>query len=186
MNGEYLKAMDFDRFYEMAEPYIRQVIKKDLDLKKIAAMVKTRIEIFPDIADHIDFFQELPEYDVAMYTHKKMKTNGENSLQVLKDVLPILEAQEDFTNDALYASLAQYVSCRTGLRKNHGNHPPGQMSGGGLRGGSGKYPGYYIYKSCCLRDEAAFPEADGGTESPRQLWYLSRGIFQYSQTCIPL
>lgn len=76
MNGEYLKAMDFDRFYEMAEPYIRQVIKKDLDLKKIAAMVKTRIEIFPDIADHIDFFQELPEYDVAMYTHKKMKTNG--------------------------------------------------------------------------------------------------------------
>ena len=110
MNGEYLKAMDFDRFYEMAEPYIRQVIKKDLDLKKIAAMVKTRIEIFPDIADHIDFFQELPEYDVAMYTHKKMKTNGENSLQVLKDVLPILEAQEDFTNDALYASLAQYVS----------------------------------------------------------------------------
>ena len=40
---EYLKAMDFDRFYEMAEPYIRQVIKKDLDLKKIAAMVKTRI-----------------------------------------------------------------------------------------------------------------------------------------------
>jgi len=110
MNGEYLKAMDFDRFYEMAEPYIRQVIKKDLDLKKIAAMVKTRIEIFPDIADHIDFFQELPEYDVAMYTHKKMKTNGENSLQVLRDVLPILEAQEDFTNDALYASLAQYVS----------------------------------------------------------------------------
>ena len=110
MNGEYMKSMDFDKFYEMAEPYIRQVIKKDLDLKKIAAMVKTRIEIFPDIADHIDFFQELPEYDVAMYTHKKMKTNGENSLQVLKDVLPILEAQEDFTNDALYASLAQYVS----------------------------------------------------------------------------
>ena len=49
MNGEYIKSMDFDRFYEMAEPYIRRVIKKDLDLKKIAAMVKTRIEVFPDI-----------------------------------------------------------------------------------------------------------------------------------------
>src|SRR5699024_4314848 len=61
MNGEYMKAMDFDRFYEMAEPYIRKVITKDLDLKKIAAMVKTRIEIFPDIEGHIDFFQELPE-----------------------------------------------------------------------------------------------------------------------------
>lgn len=109
MNGEYLKAMDFDEFYEMAEPYIRQVIKKDLDLKKIAAMVKTRIEIFPDIAGHIDFFEELPEYDRAMYTHKKMKSTAETSLQVLTDVLPLLEAQEDFSNDALYGVLSKYV-----------------------------------------------------------------------------
>lgn len=109
MNGEYMKAMDFDRFYEMAEPYLKKAVTKDLDLKKIAAMVKTRIEVFPDIADHVDFFEALPEYSVDLYTHKKMKTNSETSLQVLKDVLPILEAQEDFSNDALYASLAAYV-----------------------------------------------------------------------------
>lgn len=109
MNGEYIKAMDFDAFYEMAEPYIRAVIKKDLDLKKIAAMVKTRIEVFPDIAEHIDFFEELPEYDIAMYTHKKMKTNEETSLAVLTEVLPLLEAQEDFSNDALYQTLLKYV-----------------------------------------------------------------------------
>ena len=70
MNGEYIKKMDFDKFYEMALPYIKEVITKDYDLKKIAHMVQTRIEIFPDIRDHIDFFEELPEYDVAMYTHK--------------------------------------------------------------------------------------------------------------------
>ena len=110
MNGEYLKVMDADRFYELAEPYLKAAITKELDLKKIAGMVKTRIEIFPDIAAQVDFFQELPEYDVAMYTHKKMKTNSENSLEVLNDVLPILEAQEDFTNDALYAALSAYVS----------------------------------------------------------------------------
>ena len=109
MNGEYLKAMDFDAFYELAEPYIRAVVKKELDLKKIAAMVKTRIEIFPDIAGHVDFFEALPEYDVAMYTHKKMKTNSETSLAVLNDVLPLLEGQEDFGNDALYALLGGYV-----------------------------------------------------------------------------
>ena len=110
MNGEYIKAMDFDKFYEMAEPYIKKVITKDLDLKKIAAMVKTRIEIFPDIEGHIDFFETLPEYDPQMYVHKKMKTNLETSLKVLKDVLPILEAQEDYSNDALYAALSEYVS----------------------------------------------------------------------------
>ncbi|RGZ01865.1 glutamate--tRNA ligase [Clostridium sp. AM58-1XD] len=110
MNGEYMKAMDSDQFYEMAEPYLKKVITKNLDLKKIASMVKTRIEVFPDIAEHIDFFQELPEYDVAMYTHKKMKTNGETSLATLKEVLPILEAQEDFGNDALYEALSGYVA----------------------------------------------------------------------------
>ena len=109
MNGEYLKAMDFDTFYAMAEPYLKQTIKKDLDLKKIAAMVKTRIEVFPDIAEHVDFFEELPEYDTAMYTHKKMKTDSASSLQVLKDMLPILEAQEDYSNDALYQTLLKYV-----------------------------------------------------------------------------
>lgn len=109
MNGEYLKAMDFDRFYEMAEPYLKEAVKKDYDLKKIAAMVKTRIEIFPDIKEHVDFFDALPDYDVSMYTHKKMKTNAETSLAVLKELLPILEAQEDYTNDALYAALSAYV-----------------------------------------------------------------------------
>lgn len=118
MNGEYLKSMDLDKFYEMAEPYIRQVISKDLDLRKIAAMVKTRIEIFPDIAGHIDFFQEMPEYDTDMYNHKKMKSTKESSLEVLTEVLPLLEKQEDYSNEALYGVLSQYVAekgCKTGF-----------------------------------------------------------------------
>lgn len=117
MNGEYIKKMDFDKFYEMALPYIKEVITKDYDLKKIAHMVQTRIEIFPDIRDHIDFFEELPEYDVAMYTHKKMKTNAQTSLEVLQEILPVLETQEDYSNDALYQTLLKYVEqkgCKNG------------------------------------------------------------------------
>lgn len=117
MNGEYMKAMDFDVFYEKALPFIKQVITKDLDLKKIAEMVKSRIEVFPDIPDLIDFFETVPEYDSAMYTHKKMKTNEETSLAVLKDLLPQLENQDDYSNDALYALLSSYVSekgCKNG------------------------------------------------------------------------
>ena len=110
MNGEYIKKMDFDAFYERALPIIKEVITKDYDLKKIAAMVKTRIEIFPDIKELIDFFEEVPEYDVSMYTHKKMKTTAETSLAVLKEVFPLLKAQEDYSNDALYAMLSAYVA----------------------------------------------------------------------------
>ena len=110
MNGEYLKAMDFDKFYEMAEPYIKEVITKDYDLKKIAAMVKTRIETFLDIKEHIDFFECVPEYDIAMYAHKKMKTTPETSLEVLREVLPTLQALDDYSNDAIYAALSNFVA----------------------------------------------------------------------------
>ena len=108
MNGEYIKKMDFERFYTMAEPYLKKAISRPLDLRKIAAMVKTRIEVFPDIEAHVDFFQEVPEYDVSMYNHKKMKTDPEKGLALLKDVRPLLEAQEDFSNDALFEMLKKY------------------------------------------------------------------------------
>lgn len=110
MNGEYLKAMDFDKFYEMAEPYLKKAITKDYDLKKIAALVKTRIEIFPDIYEMVDFFEQVPEYDVAMYTHKKNKTTPEKSLVVLKELLPVLKEQEDYSNDTLYQTLRQFAA----------------------------------------------------------------------------
>ena len=88
MNGEYIKAMDFDKFYERALPILKETIHRDLDLKKIAEMVKTRIEIFPDIKDLVDFFEAVPEYDSSMYVHKKMKTTEESSLTVLQEILP--------------------------------------------------------------------------------------------------
>ena len=117
MNGEYIKKMDFDAFYDMALPYIKEVITKDMDYRKIAEMVKTRIEIFPDIKDLIDFFEQLPEYDPEMYVHKKMKTSKESALEVLKELLPIFEALEDYSNDSLYQTLVAYVEkkeCKNG------------------------------------------------------------------------
>ena len=108
MNGEYIKAMDFDKFYERALPYLKEAIHKDLDLKKIASQVKTRIEVFPEIKELIDFYEEVPEYDTQMYCHKKMKTTGETSLNLLKEVLPLLEAQNDYSNDALFEALVAF------------------------------------------------------------------------------
>lgn len=117
MNGEYMKAMEFDKFYEMAEPYLKEALTKDLDLKAIAQMVKTRIEIFPDIKEMVDFFEELPAYETAMYVHKKMKTTEESSLEVLEEMLPIIEAQDVFDNDSLYQMIVSYVEkkgCKNG------------------------------------------------------------------------
>lgn len=117
MNGEYIKAMDDEKFYEMAEPYLKKALTKDFDFRKIAAMVKTRIEIFPDISGLVDFFEELPEYDPSMYEHKKMKTTKESSLEVLEEIIPELEKAEDYSNDALYQLLLSFVEkkgCKNG------------------------------------------------------------------------
>ena len=109
MNGEYLKAMDFDQFYDMAKPYLEEALSDGFDLKTIAAMVKTRIEVLPDIKDQVDFFKELPDYSIEIYTHKKMKTDTASSLEVLTDLLPVLMNQTDYSNDALFQTLTSYA-----------------------------------------------------------------------------
>jgi glutamyl-tRNA synthetase len=110
MNGEYIKNMDEDKFYDLAIDYVKQVIKKDsLDINKIMKLVQSRIEALTEIKDHIDFFEEVPEYSIELYKHKRMKTNPENSLESLEKILPVLENQEEWTVDSLHELVLGYV-----------------------------------------------------------------------------
>ncbi|MCI8813875.1 MAG: glutamate--tRNA ligase [Lachnospiraceae bacterium] len=109
MNGEYMKAMDEEAFYEMALPWLEKAISREVDFKKIAKMVQTRIEVLPEIPEMVDFFQEVLPYEISMYAHKKMKSTPETSLTVLEEALLLLESQEDYSNDALFATLSAYV-----------------------------------------------------------------------------
>ena len=109
MNGEYLKAMDEETFYQMALPWLQKAVSREVDFRKIAKMVQTRIEVLPEIPEMVDFFQEVLPYEVSMYAHKKMKSTQETSLAVLQEVLPLLEKQEDYSNDALFECLSGYV-----------------------------------------------------------------------------
>lgn len=122
MNGEYMKALDEERYLALAIPYVKQVIHKELDLNKIAMLVKTRIETFCDIAEKIDFFEELPEYDTEMYVHKKMKTTKESSLAVLTELLPELEALEDYSIAGVEKVLMSYIE-RKGIKNGQGLWP---------------------------------------------------------------
>ena len=57
-----------------------------------------------------DFFEELPEYDAAMYTHKKMKTNEETSLEILRQILPVMEAMDDFSDEAVHTAMFDLIA----------------------------------------------------------------------------
>lgn len=118
MNGEYLKAMAPEVFYEKAEPYLERYLTADIDRRRVAELVRTRIETFPDIEEMVDFFNALPEYDIAMYTNKKSKSTAESARKVLTEVLPLLEKAESWTNDALFELLKQYAE-QTGVKTGH-------------------------------------------------------------------
>ena len=122
MNGEYIKNMDFDRFKEMALPYVKEVITRDVKIDEILELVKTRIEVFPDIKEHIDFFEELPDYDTILFTHKKMKTNSENSLEILSEEYEILKDVDDWSLDNLHDILMKYIADK-GIKNGTGLWP---------------------------------------------------------------
>lgn len=72
MNSEYLKAMDFDKYYALAEPKLKEALgDTDLDLKKIAALLQKRLETLNDIPGLVEFFKTLPEYGTELYTLRK-------------------------------------------------------------------------------------------------------------------
>ncbi|MDO5100585.1 MAG: glutamate--tRNA ligase [Eubacteriales bacterium] len=110
MNGEYMKQMDEAVFYEKAKPYLEAALPVGMDLARVATMVKTRIEVFTDIEPMVAFFAAVPEYSCDLYVHKKMKTNQQTSLALLREVLPVLGEQDDYTNDALFARLAAFAA----------------------------------------------------------------------------
>lgn len=118
MNGEYIKKLPFETFRKTAGPILDDTVKRDCDKEKILHMVQSRIEVYPDIPELVDFFEAVPPYEIALYAHKKMKTTPESSLSLLKEVLPVLEAQEDYTNDALYTALTTFAQ-ETGVKNGY-------------------------------------------------------------------
>ena len=112
MNGEYIKKMDKDEFYKWAEPELKSAIKRaDIDLKKVAGYVQTRIGTSKDIAAMVDFIDNLPEYSTDLYVHKKMKTTTEMCLEHLKKVLPVIEGidKSDWNNDTIYGKMVELI-----------------------------------------------------------------------------
>ena len=105
-NATYLRALTPEAFAKVAEPYIRQTVKNPaIDTAAIAALLQARCEKLTDIPEKVDFFDQLPEYDVEFFTNKKSKTNAEVSLKMLEAVIPALEAINDWTQDTVHDTL---------------------------------------------------------------------------------
>lgn len=106
INGAYIRKLSKEEFLEKALPYIKQTVKReDIDFSLLAEVLQPRTEIFTDIPSQVDFLDALPEYDTAMYCHKKMKTDEQTSLVALKEALPVLKEISDWTVDNIHNAL---------------------------------------------------------------------------------
>ena len=105
-NSEYIRAMSPEDFAAAAEPYIRQAVTNPaIDAAAVAALLQQRTEVLTDIPGKLGFFDALPEYDTELYVHKKSKTDRESSLEMLKIVLPELEAIEQWDDEHIHSCL---------------------------------------------------------------------------------
>lgn len=115
-NSEYIRAMSPEAFAGAAEPFIRQAVKNpELDAAAIAALLQQRTEVLTDIPEKLDFFDELPDYDTALYVHKKSKTDEAGSLETLSRMLPVFEATEDWNDESILAAMtgmAEACGCK--------------------------------------------------------------------------
>ncbi len=112
LNAEYIRDMSVEEFLKIAKPYIAQTVKTDCDLTLLATVLQKRCEVLSDIPEQVDFIDALPEYDTGLFENKKMKTNKENSKQMLSEVLPVLEAieEKDWNMDNIHTKLFELIA----------------------------------------------------------------------------
>lgn len=105
-NAEYIRAMSPEAFAAAAEPYIRSAVKSpDMDAAAIASLLQQRTELLTDIPGRLDFFDELPEYDVGLFTNKKSKTDSEISLGMLTKARPVLAGVTVWDSGNIHSAL---------------------------------------------------------------------------------
>ena len=110
-NAEYIRNMSAEDFAKVAEPFIRQAVKKpEIDPAAIAALLQQRTEVLNDIPEKLDFFDELPEYDTELYIHKKSKTDEAGSLEMLNKMLPVFEATDDWCDENILAAMTDMAA----------------------------------------------------------------------------
>lgn len=107
MNGCYIRNLSAENFHKLALPYYKDLEDRNMDLTFLSKVLQPRIEVLNQITEQTDFLIQMPEYDVALYENKKMKTNPETAAKALQIVLPVLESVGDWTNENLFNTLKE-------------------------------------------------------------------------------
>ena len=102
INGVWLRNMTPDNYAKFIESYIKQGVKGNFDLNKIAAILQPRANTLNEIPEMVDFFDTFPTYSNDLYVNKKMKTTPEIALTSLKAARDVLTNFDSWDYQSLH------------------------------------------------------------------------------------
>ena len=106
MNGEYIKALPFEEFCALAEPwYEKSAVKGRYDYSKLSRLMQTRIECFSEIPEKVAFLPQVAPHGKELYAHKKFKLDTTGALAALELSLTALEGLERFDEGSIHDCL---------------------------------------------------------------------------------
>ena len=117
INAAYIRALPAEEFRRLADPFIDSAVHCDIDRDLLCANLQPRCEVLEDIPPQLDFFDAVLPIDAEMYRNKKQKTTPESAKEALTALLPVLEAQTDWTRDAIFEAckaLAEQLEKKNG------------------------------------------------------------------------
>ena len=112
MNAEYIRKLTPAAFTAHARPWYEKAGISGMDEEVLCRILQPRVEYFADLPARVDFLTALPEYDAALFTNKKSKTDPAVSAQVLDMVIPALDALADWSEASIHALLIGMAEVR--------------------------------------------------------------------------
>ena len=105
-NAAYIRQMTPEAYLEKVTPWFDQVLEgRGMDYKRLAELMQTRTEVFNQVPDMVRFLAEMPEYDISLYTHKKMKTSADTAPEALRFAQGVLTGIADWTESNIHEAL---------------------------------------------------------------------------------
>ena len=92
MNGEYIRRLTPEEFYDKALPWIDQAVHTACDKRLLAHVLQQRCEVLSDIPAQLPFLDAVQPHGLDLYVSKKMKTTPESAKEALTALIPVLDA----------------------------------------------------------------------------------------------
>lgn len=109
-NAEYTRRLSPEAYLEIARPWFdRALAGTDIDYVRLAELMQSRTEVFNRVPGIIAFLKEMPEYELSLYEHKKLKSTKESALEALGFALPLLEGIDSWEEQRIHDVLMEAI-----------------------------------------------------------------------------